>query len=203
MTLVRRTMTAAVAVLLIGSIILTALIAPWGDRTGAQAEPTATAQSEAPPTPTPPFSAALIAQAELGPVSAGPLTLSVMSIALPPSSVTEPFTNPGPVVIRVDKGSITLDAAEATIGPVVANVGIIQPEPPEPGPANGAVIGPGQQIVLSAGTPAQIRNDGEVLATIVVIALQTEDAGSGSAASSPATGNATASTPVGAATPTN
>ncbi len=202
MTFVRRTATAVAAVLLVGTIVLASLMAPWGERTGAQTEPTATTQAEVPPTPTPPFSASLLAEAEIGPVPAGPVNLSVVTINIPPLSVTEPIANSGPVVIRVDKGTITLDAAEATIGPVVPAVGIIHPEPAIPGPANGVLIGPGQQIVLDAGTPAQIRNDGDVPATIMVIALQSDEWEAGAVASPTATVVATPEAVPGDATPT-
>jgi hypothetical protein len=202
MTFVRRTATAVAAALLVGAIVLVSLLAPLGGRTGAQTEPTATPQTEAPPTSTPPFSSTLLAEAEIGPVPAGPMNLSVVTINIPPLSVTEPIANPGPVVIRVDKGTITLDAAEATIGPVLAAVGIIHPEPPMPGPANGVIIGPGQQIVLAAGTPAQIRNDGDVPATIMVIALQSEAWEASAVASPTATVVATPAAAPGDATPT-
>jgi hypothetical protein len=149
-----------------------------GDATPAGTTPTVA------PTPTPPFSAALVAAAEVDVLAAGPATLSVIAVTLPGYSVTQPFTTAGPVLIRVNAGVITLDAGEATISPVVAPIGVIVPEPPAPAPADGQPVGPGLQIALPAGVQVRIGNDGAATATITVITLVGEAATTGTPAAS-------------------
>lgn len=121
--------------------------------------------------PTPPFSANLIAQADLDSIPAGDAQLSVVTYSLPPGITTQPFTAEGPVLIRVQTGSVTVNADRATIDPVVVQAGPLQPEASTPGAVAGQAVGAGQQILLPTGVTARIGNSGAAAATIVVVSI--------------------------------
>lgn len=132
--------------------------------------------------PTPPFSATLVAQADLDRLPAGEARLSVVTYSLPPGTTTQPIIAEGPVLIRVQSGSVTVDADRATIDAVVVPVGLLQPVASTPGAASGQAVGAGQQILIPTGVTSQIGNSGAAAATIVVISISPEEAADGGAA---------------------
>lgn len=174
-----------------GALTLFGIVVVAGDRSFAQQDPGG-ASPAATVAPTPPFSATLVAQADVDRLPVGEAQLSVVTYSLPPGIAIQPFTAQGPVLVRIQTGSITVDADRATIEPVVVPVGLLQPEAATPGAVDGQEVGAGQQILLPAGTSATIGNSGTVAATIIVISIST---GEGSTDSGTAPADETSATP--------
>jgi hypothetical protein len=154
-----------------GAVILALLVlVRWSDAgpVGAQTTP------DAAPTEAVPFRATLIAEAEVGVLAAGEMTLNATSYVFPPGTEAQPITATGPVLIRVQAGAITLDADLAAVSPVVPEIGVLALAQPTPTAATGLVVAAGQQILLPTGTTARLANEGAEPATLIVIAILVE-----------------------------
>jgi len=151
-------------------LALGALVSRQGDDSAAQ--PGGTPSPPTPvPSPTPPFSATFVAEAAIEALPAGDALLSVTAFTLPPGTTTKPFSNRGPILIRVQTGVVELAAEEAEVSPVLPPIGILTPLDPIPAPASGLAVPAGQQILLAAGNRAQIGNSGTQPATLMVVTL--------------------------------
>ncbi len=127
-------------------------------------------------TPTPAFSATLVAAADVGPLPAGAVALRIATYTVPPGTEVRSVADAGAVLIRVQAGSVTLDAPIATVSRVVVPTGILELEPAAPAAAVGRVVVAGEQVLLPNGVGARFRNDGQQPATLVAIALAPDGA---------------------------
>lgn len=135
------------------------------------------------PTPTVVSSQRLLAEAAFAEVPAGPVLISTVQITLAPGAATQPFVTPGPVLVLVQDGTVTLTADAAVVGPPPeASTGIgIALETPTASAAENVAVTKGEQIALEGGVTAQLRNetDAPVRLLMTTIAPGREDAPDG------------------------
>lgn len=152
-----------------GSIIL--LVRP---SIGAQEEPCPPAGAGTPEaTATVVTSQRLLAQADFSELPPVPARLTTSRLTLAPGSSTQPFVNPGPVIIVVEEGIVTITADAALIGPPPepqTGIGIAIETPP-PAAVQNAAVRRGEQIVLTTNTQAQLRNDSATGVRLLLISL--------------------------------
>jgi hypothetical protein len=122
--------------------------------------------------PTPPFSIDLIAHAELGPLPPGEILITVSEVVIPAGIPTRPISaTRGPVVVRVTRGTLVLDATEAIITTVVPPIGPLMPEIPAPAPVTNRALASSDQVVLPQGATARITNPGPDRAVVTIISI--------------------------------
>jgi hypothetical protein len=122
--------------------------------------------------PTPAFSIDLIAHAELDSLPPGEILLTVSEVVIPAGVATRPISaERGPVILRVNRGRLVLNATAATITTVVPPVGPLVPEVPPPGPVANRELTPSDQVVLSMGATGRIENPGPDRAVVTIISI--------------------------------
>ncbi len=122
--------------------------------------------------PTPAFSIDLIAHAELGPLPPGEVLITVSEVVIPAGVPTRPISAMrGPVVLRVTRGTLVLDATEAIVTTVVPPIGPLMPEIPPPAPVTNRALASSDQVVLPQGATARIMNPGPDRAVVTIISL--------------------------------
>lgn len=116
----------------------------------------------------------LLGQADFSGLPVEPTRLTTTQLILAPGSSTQPFANPGPVLIVVQDGTITLTADEATIGlpPEPSPGGIaVEAAPVAPAPADAVGVTRGEQISLNANVNAQLTNDTDTSVRLLLVTL--------------------------------
>ena len=123
----------------------------------------------------------LLGQADYSGLPAEPARLTTTQLTLAPGSSTQPFANPGPVLIIVQDGTVTLTADEASIGaPPEPTTGItVETEPVVPAAADAVGVTKGEQISLNANVNAQLTNDGTTAVRLLLITLNPSTAPAG------------------------
>jgi len=121
--------------------------------------------------PTATFSASVIVQTELERLPPGPAGVSVVSVSLPPRTTTEPFHATGPLIIVVQSGRVVVDADAAIVAPANPPASPLHPADPTPASIRGRTVARGEQILLSPGSQAHVRNDGTRSAKLLVITI--------------------------------
>ena len=124
----------------------------------------------------------LLGQADYTNLPAEPARLTTTQLTLAPGASTQPFVNPGPVLIVVQEGTLSLTADEASIGappePAPGNIPI-ETAPVVPAAADGVAVTKGEQISLNAGVNAQLTNESGAAVRILLITLTPGSATSG------------------------
>lgn len=116
----------------------------------------------------------LLGQADYSGLPAEPARLTTTQLTLAPGASTQPFANPGPVLIIVQEGTITLTADEASIGPPPEPTpgGIaVETEAAAPAPADAVGVTKGEQISLNANVNAQLTNDSGTPVRLLLVTL--------------------------------
>ncbi len=122
--------------------------------------------------PTPVFSIDLIAHAELESLPPGEILITVSEVVIPAGVATRPISaERGPVILRVNRGTLVLDATTATITTVVPPIGPLLPEVPPPGPVTNRELAPSDQVVLPQGATGRIDNPGPDRAVLTIISI--------------------------------
>ncbi len=162
-----------IVIVISGLCAVAALLVPGTVAWSAQPASTSTAEATEPPTPTPPFAASLLAQADLPELPEGVVAVSVVSTSLPAETELLPFTTAGPVLIAVQKGAVVMTAnQDVVVSNAVPILGILQPYPPTPGPLDETTVPKEQQVLISAGTEVVLTNPGPDPATIIVLTIE-------------------------------
>jgi quercetin dioxygenase-like cupin family protein len=120
----------------------------------------------------------LLGQADFADVPPPPARLTTTQLTLAPGASTQPFANPGPVLIVVQDGTVTLNADAALIGePPEPQVGIsVTVATPPPAPAQDVAVTKGEQIAIEANTNAQLRNAGDAPVRLLLVTLVAQPA---------------------------
>lgn len=115
----------------------------------------------------------IIGQSEVTGLPEGPATITTLQITLAPGSETQPFTNPGPVLIVVQDGVVTLNADSATIGaPPEAVTGIpIATQEPQAIEAEDVIVNDDEQIEIPSGATVQLGNGTDERVRLLVISI--------------------------------
>lgn len=93
-------------------------------------------------------------------------------IIIPAGVATRPISSErGPVIMRVNRGSLILDATAATITTVVPPIGPLLPEAPPPGPVANRTLTPSDQVVFPQGATGHIENPGPDRAVVTIISI--------------------------------
>lgn len=122
--------------------------------------------------PTPVFSIDLIAHAEFDSLPTGEILITVSEVVIPAGMATRPISaERGPVILRVNRGRLVLDATAATITTVVPPIGPLLPEVPPPGPVANRELTPSDQVVLPQGATGHINNPGPDRAVVTIISI--------------------------------
>ena len=164
------------ACLILGAGALAWSVLAGGDSRGITAQDASPPSGIVPTTPTPaptqPATTFLLAHVTLDALPPGAVVLNAATVFLAPGASTEPFANPGPTILAIQEGSVTLDAETTSVGNVLVTemVGIAIETPP-PGPVAGLIVRQNQQVVLPAGARAEFRNDGEGSVRLLVLSF--------------------------------
>jgi hypothetical protein len=163
-------------VYVVGAVVLLAAAATSWIAVGARAQDEKT-------TPTPSFRITLIAQAPFTELPPGEVLLTASSVTIPSGTATQPIVaDRGPIVIRVQKEAIVLDADLALVTTVIEPIGPLLPELPAPARAEGRVVGSDEQIVLPMGSSARVSNPGPDRAELTMVTITGEDVGAAAVA---------------------
>ena len=158
-----------VACLIVGVV---ALVLPSPAAVRPAVQESTPAAPTAIPTQPPLFESSLIARADLDALPAGSATITVTSVTLAPGAATQPFANPGPTLIVVQDGSVTLDADAAVIGvPNISGLVGIQPATAPPAAAASVVVPEDWQVLLPSGARAQLRNATDDTVDLLLLAI--------------------------------
>ena len=156
-------------------IALLALLAAWqAGPLAAQEGVTATPEPTVTPTayPLQGLRFSLLAQADVAVATDGPTVVRVASLVVLPGQVSIPFTNEGPTVLVAQSGVITVQSDRAVVGVADISMAVgLSPIEGTPGPIDGLVTGPGQQITLPAGATTTISNQGAAPASVLILAV--------------------------------
>jgi hypothetical protein len=88
----------------------------------------------------------------------GPLFLGLAKLVIPPGVGTEAGDTPGPRLLAVEAGYLTVVTTRPSVVTVAARQGV--PGGPEDRAAGTLVVGPGERLALPDGGAREIRNDG-------------------------------------------
>lgn len=116
----------------------------------------------------------LLGQADYTGLPVEPARLTTTQLTLAPGASTQPFANPGPVLIVVQDGTVTLTADEAAIGapPEPSPGGIaVEAAPVAPAPADAVGVTRGEQISLNANVNAQLTNETNAAVRLLLVTL--------------------------------
>jgi hypothetical protein len=164
-------------------LVLGTAVLLWSGLAGGRAHDIAAQDASPPvgpepagPTPTPaptqPASTFLLINTTIEELPEGPLVVNAATVILAPGASTQPFANPGPTILAIQEGRITLDAEAASVGNVLVTEMVgIRIETPPPGPVAGLVVNQNQQVLLPAGTRAEFRNEGTAAVRLLLLSF--------------------------------